>query len=128
MLRKKIIDKDLFNISRRIKGIDKNYYILFDNKTNKWEVHNLKQKGSTYCLTCPYNRLDSRLIDYVYYTSTQHNPDLIKIIEKNNKEIDDKIIASENDYIRSNLKDIYSYASNSSKSIDLNKSLNYKWF
>jgi len=62
MLGVKIIKKDMFNISERIKQIDKNYFIVFNCKTNKWEVHNKMQQGSSYCLTCPYNCLDSRLI------------------------------------------------------------------
>ena len=116
----------MFNISRRIKAIDRNYYIVFNNKTNKWEVHCKTQPGG-YCLTCPYRSLDSRLLSYVLRTSLVHNPNLIEDVEKNNEMLDKDSNNARLDYIESNLKDVYSTIDNSSKNYDWNKMLTTKW-
>ena len=33
------IESDIFEISKRVKDIDENYYIVFDTKKNKYELH-----------------------------------------------------------------------------------------
>ena len=40
---------DVYNISKRIKEIDKDYYIVYDTSKNKFEVHNSSQIGGSYC-------------------------------------------------------------------------------
>ena len=44
-----IIKNDLFNISNRIKNIDKNYYICFNKSLKQFEVHHKKQPDTTFC-------------------------------------------------------------------------------
>ena len=62
------IYSDVYNISERIKDIDRDYIIVFDTDRGVYEVHNLSQIGSTYCLTLPYRYLDNRALDEVYHT------------------------------------------------------------
>ncbi len=116
----------MFNIIKRIKHIDDSYYIVYNYKRNKWEVHSSSQENS-YCLTCPYDSLDSRLLDYVYRTSLIHNPDLIRDIEKDNEMLERDKVQDRSDYIMSNLDDIYSVLSNSSKEYDWDKMMKTKW-
>ena len=124
---KKIIKRDMYNITNRIKHIDKNYFIIFNYHNNKFEVHNSNQIGGSYCLTSPYEKLDSRLLDYVYLTSTNNSHNVIDMVEKNNKEIEKNIENRRKDYIDTNLKDIYQLYSCSTKDYDLKNSMKTKW-
>lgn len=117
----------MFDIVNRIKRIDKGYFIVFDTKTNKYEVHNRNQTDNTYCLTSPYISLDKRLIDYVYRTSLQYNSNLIKEIEEHNARLEKDSIDKQQNYIESNLKDIYKIANSSSRNYDIGNSLNNVW-
>jgi len=122
----KIVKKDMFNISRRIKHIDKSYYIVFNNKLNRWEVHSTSQVDR-FCLVSPYKSLDTRLLDYVYRTSLVHNPHLLKDIEEYNEKIDIDVNNKRSDYITSNLSDVYQVLSGSSKSYNWKEMIKTKW-
>jgi len=122
-----LITHDMFRISERVKKIDKDYFILFNNKNNKFEVHHKNQRGGTYCLTCPYDRLDSRLLDYVLRTSSNNSVLLMKEIEKHNYELEKNSEQNRNDYVNNSLKQIYDYASVSSKTINYKDIMNTKW-
>ena len=78
------IKHDVYNIANRIKVIDKNYYIVLNTSTMRYEVHHSGQVGGSYCLTLPYTTLDARALDFVNKTKTNNLNNLIKEIEKNN--------------------------------------------
>ena len=59
---KNLIRFDVFDIVKRIKYIDRNYYIIINTSSNKFEIHNSAQRGSSYCLTLPYDKLDERTL------------------------------------------------------------------
>ena len=63
---KVIIEDDVFDILKRVREIDEGYFILFDTSNCKYELHNINQP-TTYCLTIPFDNIDSRLIDLVLY-------------------------------------------------------------
>ena len=67
-----IIKNDIFNIAKRLKSIDKKYFIVFNSDRNKYEVHYARAKN-TYELTIPYDTLDARTIDFVLKTRIQNN-------------------------------------------------------
>ena len=79
------INFDVYNISKRIKDIDRDYYVVYDTSKQKFEVHNSKQIGSTYCLTLPYCELDERSLDYVLKTQSTNVEEILEKIENDNK-------------------------------------------
>lgn len=85
------IKNDLYNICKRLKSIDKKYFILYDKAKNKFEIHNSNQPFSTYCLTIPYDKLDKRTIDYVLKTKNENFDKILKEIENSNKRIEENI-------------------------------------
>ena len=72
------IESDVFNIVERIKEIDKNYYIMFNLNSKKFEVHKSGLKKS-YCLTIPYSQLDIRTIKLIHETHVRNGDKIIKI-------------------------------------------------
>ena len=79
------IKHDVYDISNRIKDIDRDYFILFNTSTKKFEIHNTAQVGSTYCLTLPYPFLDERTLNFVNQTKSANIELILEKIENSNK-------------------------------------------
>jgi hypothetical protein len=78
------INGDVYNIAKRIKNIDRNYYVVFNTSKQKFEVHNSSQSGSSYCLTLPHNQLDERALNFVHQTKSANIDEILEQIENNN--------------------------------------------
>lgn len=79
------IDNDVYDISNRIKQIDRDYVIYFNTVKNQFEVHNLSQKSNTFCLSVPYPFLDERTLKLTYETSSANIKIILNQIEMDNK-------------------------------------------
>lgn len=79
------IKHDLYEISKRIKNIDRDYFLVYDTVRANFEVHNSAQQDTTYCLTLPYNELDERALDYVAKTRCANIENILEEINNNNK-------------------------------------------
>lgn len=108
------IEEDLFDIVSRIREIDDGYFVVFDDSKNCFEIHNSKQIN-TYCLTVPFDTLDSRCIDLVNSTSTRYFDNIIYDIDRNNIKVEENNknnLKSQTDFM---LREIYDFCNNSSK-------------
>ena len=79
------IESDVYEIAKRIKYIDRNYYIVYDTSSRVFELHNSAQRDTTYCLTFPYNTLDIRALIYTYESSSTNIDHIVEKIENDNK-------------------------------------------
>ena len=86
-----IIKNDIFNIAKRLKSIDKKYFIVFNSDRNKYEVHYSRAKN-TYELTIPYDTLDARTINFVLKTRIQNKQKIFEEIENSNKKLEQQNI------------------------------------
>lgn len=119
------IERDMFDIVERIKEIDDGYFIVFDDEKNRFEVHNSKQKF-TYCLSVPFDELDSRVINLVNSTFVGISDNILEHIDNNNKKIEENNknnVKSQTDFM---VREIYDFCNNSSKKFDEN-SFHTKW-
>ena len=82
---KEKIMHDVYNISKRIKDIDRDYYIVYDTSKQNFEIHNYSQIGSSYCLTLPYCELDERTLMYVLKTQSTNIDEILENIENENR-------------------------------------------
>ena len=109
------INEDTFDIVERIKEIDENYYVVYDTKNSRFEMH-YEGIPQTFCFVIG-GELDNRAIDKIYSTSVRFADNIIDEIDNNNKIIEDKnmqSIKSNADYM---FREIYRYSSNSSRDI-----------
>ncbi len=79
------INSDVYGIAKRIKYIDKDYYILYNTSTRVFELHNSSQRDSTYCLTLPYDTLDFRVLVYTFESRSTNIDKIVEKIENDNK-------------------------------------------
>lgn len=120
------IESDVFDIVNRIKNIDENYFILFDCSKQKYELHN-KSQLNTYCFTLPYENLDNRIFDMINYTNVCNIDKIIEDIDKNNTETERIQKLKINEMTNFMTKEIYNFASNSSKEFDESKMFSSVW-
>ena len=69
---KVMITNDVFDIAKRIKEIDEDYFVVYDKRLCRFEVHNKRQRPDTLCLVLPYDTLDCRTIDKVVTTRIEY--------------------------------------------------------
>lgn len=59
----KLIETNVVKIPERLEQYDSNLFLVFNAKKQQYEVHSLANRGSTYCITVPYEDLDYRTIE-----------------------------------------------------------------
>ena len=91
------IKTDSLFVAERLKEIDESYYLVFNTLKNKYEVHSFAQVGCSYCLTCPYEGLDERLLELTKKTRRENLNYLLKEIDKENEKLEQKYIVSKKD-------------------------------
>lgn len=110
-----VIESTVFDIPQRLKKIDPGYFLVLNRQRDKFEVHHVDNRGGTYCLTVPYDDVDSRLLDYVRQTRADRAKKLFEEMEKNNQKIEERRKKDFKDYVGEVAKDIYQYAAQSHK-------------
>ena len=78
------VKSDVFNISKRIKEIDRSYYIVFNTSSNNFEVHSESQLDNSYCLTLPFSELDERTLTLTRKTQSANIERILEEIELGN--------------------------------------------
>lgn len=81
-----LVKRDVLRISERIRKIDTEYFIVFNHRSKKYEVHNSSNIGNTYCFTVPYEELDDRTLEYCRETLVEN--DVALFIERHNRKIE----------------------------------------
>ena len=84
-----MITNDVFDIAKRIKEIDPDYFVVYDKKLCRFEVHNKRQRPDTLCLVLPYNTLDCRAIDKVLSTRVEYVAKQLAQIDEFNQKLQD---------------------------------------
>ena len=86
-----IIKNDLFNIEKRLKRINKGYFIVFNEKNKVFEVHNRFLKP-TFCLRLPYDKLDARAVERVQKSEITNIGKYFEKIEEDNLKLERKAV------------------------------------
>ena len=81
------IKSDVFDIVKRIKSIDKKYFVVYNFVRKKFEVH-YKRNKNDYELTIPYTSLDARAVEFVRKTRIENRKKLFEEIEKTNEQLE----------------------------------------
>lgn len=79
------IESDVFDIVARLKEIDSDYYVVWNESKTKFELHHNSQPLTSYCLTFPYNTLDARCVDLALKTRAQNRDKLLREMNLENE-------------------------------------------
>lgn len=85
---------DVYNISKRMKCIDRGYYVVYDTSKQHFEIHNENQMGSSYCMTIPFEQLDERVIKLVRKNQSANIDEILEQIENDNKLLESTNLSS----------------------------------
>lgn len=122
-----LIKKDVFNIVRRLKKIDKNYYIVYNSSLKRYEVHHAKSKHSLQ-LVLPFPFLDARTLDLVLKTSVENHTKLIRQMEANNLKLEQDKNNKLIDETTFKAKEMLKFAdSKTAQEVNFNDSYTTKW-
>lgn len=61
----KVIESNVFDIPQRLKDYDKNLFIVYNLKKDRFEIHSLENPFDSYCISIPYKELDERTLTLV---------------------------------------------------------------
>jgi len=81
---KVLITGDMYDICSRLKEIDGGYYVMFDGKRKRFEVHHRGQRGNTLCVVLPYDRLDERAVVHVRRTRAERMREVVAEMDRDN--------------------------------------------
>lgn len=81
------IYSDCQDIIKRLKEIDKDYFVLYNLDRKCFELHNHAQKEDTFCLSLPFPYLDERVIDLTLKTLSFKRDELIKELDEENERL-----------------------------------------
>lgn len=102
---------NVYRIPERLRAMDNQLFVVFNVKSQRYEVHSLANKGSTFSLLVPFRELDARTEEYVrkfdlrargeviYREIDEHNERLLRAKERDKK-----------NYIESAAREIYPLA------------------
>lgn len=120
------IKNDAFNICERIKSINPHYYIVFNTKKHKFEVHNSKQYSNSFCITCE-NGLNYSVIQKLRKTRIENLDKIVKEIELNNQAIERKAKEETLDNAQIKAREMFDYAKNRVDDCNFDDSYTTRW-
>lgn len=82
------IYSDCQDIIKRLKEIDKDYFVVYNLNRKTFELHNRAQEEGTFCLTLPFYTLDERTIDLTLRTQSFKRDELIKELDAENERLE----------------------------------------
>lgn len=100
-------NNDALFIAQRLKQINSNYYVVFNARNQKWEVHFKGQKPNSLCVTVPYDALDERTVTLVNKTKTENQKALIAEIEHANLLAEQRALREQQREIEANLQQAF---------------------
>jgi len=79
------ITNDVFDIAARLKEVDADYFVMYNIDKRRFEVHSRRLPEGMYAALPPFDRLDSRTVDYVRETRAERKDEILKLIEKSDR-------------------------------------------
>lgn len=79
------VTDDLYFIASRLLAVDDSYYVVYNKRAKRYEVHSGAQRGGSLCFVVPYGALDARTVEHALRTRNPHfgKPGRAEIIGEN---------------------------------------------
>lgn len=105
-----LVEDSVYEIPQRLKEYDSSFFVVYNTRSYKYEVHSTDNLFNTYCFTVPYDELDSRTIDLVKKNDTKKfgAKELEREIDENNKKIEEQKKKNQKKWIEDVAKETHS--------------------
>ena len=109
--------ENMYNLNERIKQINPNYELLFNQKTKRYEVHDISNLVCSKCLEILPCNLDARLIEKLYKTRKENMKKLFIEMELENRKLEEQNFDSVFEKSSDAMREIVSFASRTNKDL-----------
>jgi hypothetical protein len=103
------VDGDIYGITERVKEIDPSYFVMFNPRTQQYELHSWEQEDGTLCLNLPFDELDSRTLERAQKHRVENIEKIMSEMEANNARIEREKEEKARNVTTEITKDIYTY-------------------
>ena len=82
------LESNIYDIPKRLEEIDSDLFVCLNKITQRFEVHSLVNRGTTYCFSVPYDELDVRTIEVFRRSNlkTRSIKEIIRELDQENEE------------------------------------------
>lgn len=82
------LESNIYDIPKRLEEIDSDLFVCLNKITQRFEVHSLANRGTTYCFSVPYDELDVRTIEVFRRSNlkTRSIKEIIRELDQENEE------------------------------------------
>lgn len=106
---------NICDIPVRLKEVNGDFFVMFNTRSQKYEIHCASQPFDTLACVLPFEELDARAIRYVREFSRERTEHLAEEIERYNAELDRKEEAAMIDKASYKCREALNYLKNNSK-------------
>lgn len=122
-----LIKNDLFSIAKRLRQIDKSYFVVYNKTLCQYEVHSKKQKGTTLCFVVG-KFLNAFTLTKAHKTSVRFAKNiLINVLEQNQK-LEQVELNNKTEKFKQQLNDYLLYASKKSTDVNFDNANKTIWY
>ena len=76
------------DIPVRLKEVNRDFFVMFNTRTQRYEIHCASQPGDTLACSLPYDELDARAIQYAREFSAERTQQIAAEIERYNEKLE----------------------------------------
>ena len=105
----------VMDIPIRLKELNGAFFVMFNVRTQKYEIHCADQPFETLSCVLPFEQLDARAIQYVREHSAQRLDAIVREIEEHNEKLVKKAEAEMLDKANYKMREAFNYLKNNSK-------------
>lgn len=90
------------NIPERLDEYDSSFFLVYNLKESKFEVHSLDNQGNSYCFAIPYDEVDARVLSMVERNDLKKKSlnAIIREMDKKNDDLERHNERKRREYIR----------------------------
>jgi len=115
------VTSHVMDIPVRLKELNRAFFVMFNTRTQKYEIHCADQPFETLACSLPFEELDARAITYAREYSVERLEKIAREIEEYNERLVAKAEADMMDKANYKMKEAFNYLKNNSKTDSIPK-------
>ena len=115
------VTSHVMDIPVRLKELNRAFFVMFNTRTQKYEIHCADQPFETLACSLPFEELDARAITYAREHSVERLEKIAREIEEYNERLVAKAEADMMDKANHKMKEAFNYLKNNSKTDSIPK-------
>ncbi len=85
------VETNVFSIPQRVKAYNKDLFVVWNAKHERFEIHNHANRGTTFCFAVPYKELDCRVLELIRKGDVRNRGDSIyKEMHEHNRKLEEQ--------------------------------------